>query len=47
MKFLDSWMDIILSEATNLQKKTHDIHSVISGYYPRNSEYPRYNSQSK
>jgi hypothetical protein len=35
MKFLDKWMDledIILSEVTQSQKKTHDIHSLISGY---------------
>jgi hypothetical protein len=35
MKFLDKWMDledIILSEVTQSQKNTHDIHSLISGY---------------
>jgi hypothetical protein len=35
MKFLDKWMnlgDIILSEVTQSQKNTHDVHSVISGY---------------
>jgi hypothetical protein len=35
MKFLDKWMyleDIILSEATQSQKNTHDMHSLISGY---------------
>jgi hypothetical protein len=49
MKFLGKWMDlegIILSEATQSQKNTHDIHSLIIGYYPRSSEYPRYNLQS-
>jgi hypothetical protein len=43
MKFLDKWMDledIIGSEVTQLQKNTHDMHSLISGYYPRSSEYP-------
>jgi hypothetical protein len=33
MKFLDKWMDqedIILSEVTQSQKNTHDIHSLIS-----------------
>jgi hypothetical protein len=49
MKFLDKWMyleDIILSEVTQSQKKSHDMHSLISGYYPRNLEYPRYNMQN-
>ena len=35
MKFLGKWMDledIILSEATQFQKKTHDMHSLMSGY---------------
>ena len=35
MKFLGKWMDledIILSEVTQSQKNTHDIHSLISGY---------------
>jgi hypothetical protein len=35
MKFLSKWMDledIILSEVTQSQKNTHDIHSLISGY---------------
>jgi hypothetical protein len=35
MNFLDKWMDledIILSEATQSQKNTHDMHSLISGY---------------
>jgi hypothetical protein len=27
--------NIILSEATQSQKNTHDMHSLISGYYPR------------
>jgi hypothetical protein len=40
MKFLDKWMDledIILSEVTQSQNNTHDMHSLISGYYPRSS----------
>jgi hypothetical protein len=48
MKFLDKWMhleDIILSEVTQSQKNTRDMHSLISGYQPRSSEYPRYNLQ--
>jgi hypothetical protein len=34
MKFLGKWMDLedILSEVTQSQKNTHDIHSLISGY---------------
>jgi hypothetical protein len=46
MKFLGKWMyleDIILSVVTQSQKNTLDIHSPISGYLPRNLEYPRYN----
>jgi hypothetical protein len=35
MKFLGKWMaleDIILSELTQSQKRTHDMHSLISVY---------------
>jgi hypothetical protein len=35
MKFLGKWMDledIILSEATQSQKNTHDMYSLVSGY---------------
>jgi hypothetical protein len=35
MKILDKWMDledIILSEVTQSQKNSHDMHSLISGY---------------
>jgi hypothetical protein len=49
MKFLGKWMDledIILSEVTQSQKNTHNMHSLISGYYPRNIEYPRYSLQN-
>jgi hypothetical protein len=41
MKFLDKWMDledIILREVTQSQKNSHDLYSLISGYYPRSSE---------
>jgi hypothetical protein len=44
MKFLGKWMDlegIILSEVTQSQKNSHDMNSLISGYKPRNLEYPR------
>jgi hypothetical protein len=47
IKFLSKWMDledIILSELTHSQKNTHTMHSLISGYKPRSSEYRRYNS---
>ena len=49
MKFLGKWMyleDIILSEITQSQKKSLDMHSLISGYKPKNLEYPRYNLQN-
>jgi len=46
MKFIGKWMElqnIILSEVIQSQKNTHGTHSLISGYYPKSSEYPRYN----
>jgi hypothetical protein len=49
MKFLGKWMyleGIILSEVTQSQKNSLDMHSLISRYYPRNLEYPRYNLQN-
>jgi hypothetical protein len=49
MKFLGKWMylkDVILSEVTQSQKMSLDMHSLISGYLPRNLEYPRYNFQN-
>ena len=48
MKFLGNWMDlegIILSEVTQSQKNSCDMYSMISGYKPRNLEYPRYKIQ--
>ena len=48
MKFLGKWMDlegIILNEVTQSQKNSNDMYSLISGYYPRNLEYPRYKIQ--
>ena len=39
MKFLGKWMDlegIILSEVSQSQKNSHDMHSLISGYKPEN-----------
>ena len=41
MKFLGKWIElenIIQTEVTQLQKYTHDIHSLISGYYPNSSK---------
>jgi hypothetical protein len=49
MKFLGKWMhldDIILSEVTQSQKNTYEMHSLISGYLPRNLDYPRYSLQN-
>jgi hypothetical protein len=43
MKFLGKWMDlegIILSEVTQSQRNSHNMYSLISGYYPKSSEYP-------
>jgi hypothetical protein len=48
LKFLCKWMDlegIILSEVTQSQRNSHNMYSLISGYYPRNLGYPRYNIQ--
>jgi hypothetical protein len=50
MKFLGKWMyleDIILSELTQSQKKSLNMHLMLSGYYPRNLEHPRYNLQNR
>jgi hypothetical protein len=50
MKFLGKWMyleDIILSEVTQSQNKSLDMHSLISEYEARNLEYPRYNLQNR
>ena len=49
MKFLDKWMDledIIFSEVTISQKNSLDMNSLISGYYLRSSQSPRYNLQN-
>jgi hypothetical protein len=37
---------IILSDIIQSQKNSHDMYSLISGYSPRNLEYPRYKIQS-
>jgi hypothetical protein len=36
---------IILSEVIQLQRNSHDMYSLISGYSPRNLEFPRYKIQ--
>ena len=44
MKFLGKLMElenIIQSEVTKSQKNIHGMHSLISGYYSRSSEYSR------
>jgi hypothetical protein len=49
MKFLGKWMElenIFLSEVTQSQKNTHGMHSMVSAYKHRSSEYSRYNSQT-
>jgi hypothetical protein len=48
MKFPGKWMDlegIILREVTQSQKNSHNMYSLISGYWPTNLEYPRYKIQ--
>ena len=49
MKFLGKWVELenILSEVNQSQKNTHDMHSVITEYSPRITEYPRHNSHFK
>ena len=50
MKFFGKWLElenIILSEVTRSQKNTHGMQSLISGYYPKSSEYPKYNPHIK
>jgi len=50
MKFIDKCMELenmILSEITQSQKNTHDMYSLISGYWPkRGSEVPQYKSET-
>jgi hypothetical protein len=36
---------IILSEVTQSQRNSHNMYSLISGYYPRNLGYSRYKIQ--
>jgi hypothetical protein len=49
MNFSGKWVEvenIIISEVTQSQKNTHGVHSLISGHWPKCSEYPRYNSET-
>jgi hypothetical protein len=44
MKFLGKWTNVentVLREVTQSQKNTHDMHSLLSGYYSRSSGHPR------
>jgi hypothetical protein len=46
VKFTGKWLErenIILSEVTHLQEDTHGMDSLISGHYPKSSEYQRFN----
>jgi hypothetical protein len=48
MKFLGKCLDpegIIQSEVTQSQKNSNNMYSMISGYEPRNLDYPRYKLQ--
>ena len=38
---------VVLSEVTQSQKTIHGMCSLISEYYSKDIEYPRYNSWSK
>jgi hypothetical protein len=49
MNFLGKWVDlkgITLSEVTQSQNNLHDMHSLISGYYPIDLKYPSNNLQN-
>jgi hypothetical protein len=51
LSYLKKWIHEILgqmdiSEVTQSQKKSLGMHSLISGYSPRNIEHPRYNLQN-
>ena len=49
MKFAGKWMaleNIILSEMTQSQRNKLRMYSMISGYYPKSSEYPGFKSQT-
>ena len=44
MKFLGKWMDvedIVLCEESQLQKNTHDMHSLISGFFAQKLRIPK------
>jgi hypothetical protein len=47
LTLLGKWVElenIVFSEETKSQKNTYIMHSLLSGYYPPNFEYTRYNS---
>jgi hypothetical protein len=47
--FAGKWMKleiIILSEVTQTQKNIHGMNLLISGYYPKSTEYPVYTLQT-
>ena len=49
MKFTGKWMElenIILGEVTQSQRNKHAMYTLISGYKPKCSEFPRFNSQT-
>jgi hypothetical protein len=49
MSFAGRWWkleNIILREETRAQKDMHGIYSLISGYWPKSTEYLGYNSQN-
>jgi hypothetical protein len=49
MKFAGKWMElenIVLSEVTQSQRNKHGMYSLISVYYTKSSEYPRFNLQT-
>ena len=49
VKYTGKWKDIkyiILCEVTQSQNYKHGTHSLIKGYYSKNSEYPKCNSQT-
>ena len=46
-RYHPEWDNPIQKQKQNKTKKPHtDMHSLISGYYLRSSEYPRYNSKT-
>jgi hypothetical protein len=49
IKYTGKWKDIkyiTLFEGTQYKNYKHGTHSLIKGYYSKNSEYPKFNSQT-